>query len=448
MKAATVAGAIVLLMATACGEAGSMASGAGGSPGGIPGPGGMGATASAGGAGGSGGITSTGGTGGAGGTGGSTVTNVNCASPEGPEGALKLTEIATGLTYPMMVTFAPGDDARLYVAERAGVIKLIKNGGPPEVFLDISDKVISTGGERGLYGIAVHPDYVNNGRFWVHYATEGGDDHLGVVQEYRRHPNSPDAADPDPVHPPTMVVNHFAANHNGGSIEFNPFDGLLYIGMGDGGSGYDPYNNGVNKGSVLGALLRIDVSPTDGSYSSPSGNAPGGAPEVFDWGLRNPYRFSFDLCTGDRYIGDVGQINWEEVDIAPMTQGPTNWGWDCREGAHPLEPLGAAGPAPGCPFGDEVDPAWEYPHVGSLGWAVIGGNVYRGNAIPWLRGSYIFGDFNGVLWRTRWTGQAIAPSDVVEVNNLGVAIVGFGQDNRGEVYVAWSGGIVYRLDPE
>ncbi|MEZ4441050.1 MAG: PQQ-dependent sugar dehydrogenase [Polyangiaceae bacterium] len=349
----------------------------------------------------------------------------------------------------MMLTYAYGDDERLYLPQRDGTVKLVKaSTGETSVFLDISHLVLGTGGERGLYGMAMHPDYVENGRFWLHFASPGGTDHFGVIQEFRRDPNNPDLADPEPVHPPTLRVDHFASNHNGGSIEFSPIDRMLYVGMGDGGGGYDPWNNGTNRGTLLGALLRIDVSPTDGSYISPAHNAPNGAPEVFDWGLRNPFRWSFDICTGARYIGDVGQVNWEEIDVAPASQGATNWGWDCREGAHPLEPFGVAGPAPGCPFGDEVDPVWDYPHTDQLPWAVMGGYVYRGDKLPWLRGAYLFADFQqGPIWRTWWRGSTLTASDIEEIANLGVGITGFGQDNRGEVYVVWGGGTLYRLDP-
>jgi len=378
--------------------------------------------------------------GGGGGTGGMTVTGANCDPPEGQEGTVVLTDYLTGLNLPMMVTYAPGDDESMYIVERAGRVLLSKNGAAPTLFLDITSMVV-TGGERGLLGLALHPDFVNNGRFWVHYSRattaqtcqNGACDNQGVIQEFRRDPNDPNVADPNPVHPPVFTVDEPFSNHNGGHIEFSPVDGFLYIGFGDGGDGGDPYGNGPNKDTHLATLLRLDVSPDDGTYDIPDGNITDGAPEIFDWGLRNPYRWSFDICTGDRYIADVGQNAWEEVDIAPASQGNTNWGWDCREGMHDY-----GGATAGCPFGGETDPVWEYSHNGG-NRSITGGYVYRGSEIPWLRGAYFFGDYStGQVWYFRYDGGTVAAQDVIEVNSIDGPIggpVGFGQDNLGEVYM-------------
>jgi glucose/arabinose dehydrogenase len=375
--------------------------------------------------------------GGGSGAGGS-VTAANCTPAEGAEGTLTLTEYATGFSVPMMVTYAPGDDERMWVVERNGTVQLLKNGQASGQFIDVSSLMVGNfQSEEGLLGMAMHPDYVNNGRFWLHYSAPGGQNHLNAIQEFRRDPNNPDVADPTPVGP-AFNVDQSHPNHNGGHIEFSPIDGLLYIGIGDGGLSGDPEGDGPNKTTLLATLLRLDVSQS-GSFANPPGNIEDGAPEIFDWGLRNPYRWSFDICTGDRYIADVGQNAWEEVDVAPASQGPTNWGWDCREGANDFN-----NDSPGCPFGDEVDPVWQYQHQGG-GRSITGGYVYRGSAIPWLRGWYIFGDFiTGELWRFNWTGNTIA--SVIDITNVGgQRLTGFGQDNQGEVYVVDATGTIFQV---
>ena len=222
-------------------------------------------------------------------------------------------------------------------------------------------------------------------------------------------------------------------------VKFASERGLPTIGIGDGGSSNDPQGNGPNKNTLLATLLRLDVNATDGTYDAPAGNITDGAPEIFDWGLRNPYRWSFDVCTGDRYIADVGQNAWEEVDVAPASQGATNWGWDCREGANDFGQS-----TNGCPFGDEVDPVWQYQHVGG-GRSITGGYVYRGQAIPWLRGWYFFGDFvTGEVWRFQWDNGPVA--NVVDVTNVGgQRLTGFGQDNQGEVYVVDATGTIFQV---
>ncbi|MEQ9325011.1 MAG: PQQ-dependent sugar dehydrogenase [Polyangiaceae bacterium] len=377
---------------------------------------------------------------GGGGAGGMTMTGANCDPASGAEGTVALTEFATGFSVPMMVTYAPGDDERLWVVERGGTIQLLKNGVAAGQFLDVSSLMVQNfQSEEGLLGLAFHPNYANNGRFWVHYSAPGGTNHLNAIQEFRRDPANPDVADPNPVHPPVITVDQFAPNHNGGHIEFSPVDGFLYIGIGDGGSSNDPQGNGPNKNTLLATLLRLDVNATDGTYDAPAGNITDGAPEIFDWGLRNPYRWSFDVCTGDRYIADVGQNAWEEVDVAPASQGATNWGWDCREGANDFGQS-----TNGCPFGDEVDPVWQYQHVGG-GRSITGGYVYRGQAIPWLRGWYFFGDFvTGEVWRFQWDNGPVA--NVVDVTNVGgQRLTGFGQDNQGEVYVVDATGTIFQV---
>ncbi|MCA9625896.1 MAG: PQQ-dependent sugar dehydrogenase, partial [Myxococcales bacterium] len=230
------------------------------------------------------------------------------------------------------------------------------------------------------------------------------------------------------------------SNHNGGHIEFSPVDGFLYIGIGDGGSGNDPFENSLDKMSLLGKLLRLDVSPTDGSYDIPPGNIQDGAPEVFDWGLRNPYRWSFDICTGDRYIADVGQNAREEIDFGGVMTGATNWGWSCKEGD-------IDGPNSGCD-GSEVGPIYTYPHsMGNSGASITGGYVYRG-AVSWLRGAYFFADYvDNTVSYFRYDGAPLMSQDVTMVGSPGTynQIIGSGQDNRGEVYFTSQGGTVYRV---
>jgi glucose/arabinose dehydrogenase len=383
--------------------------------------------------------------------GGGPSTEADCSAPSGAPAALKLTEVVTGLSSPLHITYARGDNERLYVLEQDGVIQLLKNGQVTP-FLDISDKVLG-GGEQGLLGLAFHPNYLENGRFFIHYSSDANGN--GIIAEYKRSADNPDVADPNPVIEPLLEIEDPYSNHNGGTIEFSPVDGFLYIGMGDGGDGGDPQENGQNPMAVLGKLLRIDIDVSGMDYGSPPGNLEGGAPEVFDWGLRNPYRWSFDICTGDRYIGDVGQNAWEEIDVAPASQGPTNWGWDNCEGNHTFE-------GEQCP-GDSQPPVAEYPHSGNpfagppgCGYSVLGGYVYRGTAIPWLRGTYFYAEYCGAqTWTLKWAGGQLVegPTDITQdlypgwPNNYD-QLTSFGQDNRGEMYVVSGSGTIYRIDPE
>jgi glucose/arabinose dehydrogenase len=402
-----------------------------------------------GGSGAAGGVGGGGGTGGVGNTGGGEPTEANCDPPSGTPGNLQLTMIASGLDTPLMLTYSRGDNDRLYVIEQGGTIRLIKGGQLQATpFLDISN-IVSGGGEQGLLGLAFHPNYATNGRFFVHYtSTPDGDD--AAIAEYRRDPNNPDLADPTMVQK-LIVIPDFAGNHNGGSLEFSPIDGFLYLGMGDGGGGGDPQENGQDPTDLHGKLLRIDV---DGAmpYAIPAGNLqdtePGAAPEVFDWGLRNPYRWNFDVCTGDRYIGDVGQNAWEEVDVALASAGPTNWGWDDCEGTHDFE-------GNGCPDPHEP-PVAEYPHQGDplgCGYSVLGGHVYRGSAIPWLRGTYFYTEYcGGRTWTLHWAnGQLVdGPTDITTdlITDYPTVFLGYGFDNRGEMYLCNADGTIYRIDAE
>jgi hypothetical protein len=435
--------------------------GSGGSPTGT-GPGGSGGEAgqgAGGGVAGGGGDGAAAGAAGMGGSGGAPITsNANCDPPAGASGNLTRTEVASGLTFPVMLTHARGDSTRLYVVEKAGRIVLLKGGVATE-FLDIRDRVQSgtmPSDERGLLGLTFHPDYLVNGRFFVHFSNEGvpgvGDSDT-VIEEYRRDPVDPDVADDTPVQL-ILTQDQPAGNHNGGSIEFSPSDGFLYIGLGDGGGSFDTYNNGQNLGTKLAKLLRIDIDSAM-PYAIPSGNVVGGEPAIYDQGLRNPYRWSFDICTGDRYIGDVGQNCYEEVDIAGAAAGPRNWGWSVMEGAHCLDQDGFQNglecdlvPPGDCSSAGFDAPAVELTRTQST--TVVGGHVYRGSAIPWLRGAYFYADFGGgAVWYLRWSGGLVTEGPVSVANQLGgITIAAFGIDNDGELYLVDYGGAVFKIEAE
>jgi glucose/arabinose dehydrogenase len=403
-----------------------------------------GSTTGAGGAGGLGG-------GGAGGMTPQAPTNADCSPATGALPALKLTEVTTGFTNPILVTAPWGDDERLFIVEQGGQITLRKNGSE-STFLDI-DPLTNGSGERGLLGLAFHPDYANNGRFFVHYTDNGGDN---VIAEYRRDPVNPDLADGTAV-ATVLTETQPDSNHNGGMIAFSPFDGMLYIGFGDGGGSDDAYNHGQTVSSRLAALLRIDVSTTP--YSIPTGNLVGGgaAPEIWDYGLRNPWRFSFDICGGDLYIGDVGQDCYEEVDVAAAGDGNKNWGWPLTEAQHcfnaPDHNVCDLVPPGDCTTtGTELSTVEYAQAMGRC--SVTGGYVYRGAAIPALRGAYLYADYcTGEIWSFRWNAGTVSDQQDLSSDlwqGLGQGPVSsFGQDNAGELYVvAYGAGTIYRIDPE
>ena len=403
----------------------------------------------------SGGGSTTTGEGGAGGLGGGTTTGtggaggappqptVDCSAPSGAEGTLQRTDVVTGLSRPLLAKGAPGDLTRLFVLAQNGQILIIKDGVlQPTPFLDISalSTQVSGNDERGFLGFAFHPGYQQNGRFFVHYTDIGSGDTR--IAEYRRGADA-DTADPTMV---SMVLmqDQPQSNHNGGSIEFSPVDGFLYIGLGDGGGSNDQHGsigNGQDTNTLLGKILRLDVSTTP--YSIPDGNLTGAGvlPEIWDHGLRNPYRLSFDACNGDLYIADVGQNEWEEINIEPAGQGRKNYGWRLMEGTHCFNPGDNCDPG-----GVTTLPVAEYPHA--QGCSVTGGYVYRGSAIPWLRGTYFYGDFcSGRIWTLKYeNGQASVPVErTAELQSGDLALVGFGQDSAGEVYIVDIAGTISRI---
>lgn len=342
-------------------------------------------------------------------------------------------QVATGLNKPIGIAHTNDQSGRLFIIEQAGLIKILKDGNLlPQPFLDISSQV-SCCRERGLLGLAFHPNYVQNGYFFVNYTDRDGNT---VISRFSCSDN-PDLA--DPASEVTLLhVEQPYPNHNGGSVVFGP-DGFLYFGLGDGGSGGDPHGNAQNNNSLLGKILRINIDSGD-TYSIPTDNpfvSGGGAPEVWLYGLRNPWRFSFDRLTGDMFIGDVGQDAWEEIDYYPAgSLGGSNFGWNYREGLHPYR---KDAPPAGTTM---IDPFAEYDH--SQGESVTGGYVYRGEALPAWQGIYLYGDFaSGKIW-----GLIPSPTGVWQNELLfetQSAITSFGEDEQGEIYFTDYGGEVYRL---
>ena len=329
--------------------------------------------------------------------------------------------VVTGLQRP--VDLQADGSGRLFVIEKTGRIRIIQNGQLVETpFLDITDRVNASSNEMGLLGLAFHPSYSENGFFYVNYTGSGGNTFISRFQA------SGDNADPG-SEKILLTVDQPFPNHNGGVLAFGP-EGFLYAGLGDGGSQGDPYGNAQNTGVLLGKILRIDVNNGD-PYAIPSGNDFGN--EVWAYGLRNPWRLSFDKLTGDLYIGDVGQGTWEEIDFLPVgSPSGTNFGWNLREGAHDYKGAAPAG---------AVDPVAEYSHAEG-GCSVTGGYVYRGSMPEW-NGIYLYGDYcTGFIWglirsNDGWQKQMLFQT--------GVTITSFGQDERGEIYLLSDNGGVYRL---
>jgi glucose/arabinose dehydrogenase len=323
------------------------------------------------------------------------------------------------------VDLQPDGSGRLFVIEKAGRIRILENDQLLETpFLDITDRVGSNGNEQGLLGLAFHPAYQENGRFFVNYTDTRGDTVIARFQVS----DDPNAVDPN-SEVPLFGYDQPFANHNGGAMVVGP-DGYLYIGSGDGGSQGDPNGNAQNTGTMLGKILRVDVDSAE-PYAVPSDNPFGN--EVWAYGLRNPWRLSFDRSTGDLYIGDVGQGNWEEIDFLPAgSPGGANFGWDHREGAHDYEGGGPEG---------MIDPVAEYSHPEG-GCSVTGGYVYRGSLPEW-NGIYIYADYcTGMIWGLiqvdgGWQTQLLFDVDVT--------ITSFGQDENGEIYLVSDNGGIFRL---
>lgn len=354
-------------------------------------------------------------------------------SSQSAPGPPRLVRVASGLDQPDYVTHSGDGSGRLFIVEQPGRIKVLLPGSStPALFLDISAKVLS-GGERGLLGLAFHPRFASNGRFFVDYTRQP--DGATVIAEYRQSAGNPNAADTAEI--AILTIAQPFPNHNGGMLAFGN-DSFLYIGVGDGGSANDPGNRAQNTDELLGKILRIDVDhPGAGApYSSPSDNpffGPGaGRDEIYALGLRNPWRFSFDRNTGALYVGDVGQDAREEVDI--VTRGG-NYGWRIREGS-----LCTGIDASLCAAAGLAGPITEYDHTGGR-CSIIGGYVYRGSRSALPQRAYLFGDYctgEMYLWQNG-TRTLLMQS--------GLNIASFGEDQSGELYVVGLGGTVDRLAP-
>ena len=370
------------------------------------------------------------------------------AAPANPTGvALRLERIdaALSLGFPIFLTAPPGDTARLFVVEKGGTIKVVNRLGSSLIgtFLDVSS-LVSTGGEQGLLGLAFDPRYASNGRFYISYTDVNGN---SVIARYLVSSN-PDVA----VSTADLIILTLAqpfANHNGGMIAFGP-DNFLYIGFGDGGSGGDPAGHAQNPADLLGKLLRIDVSQSAASplpaYAIPPGNPFAAAAlgkEIWSLGLRNPWRYSFDRQTGDLYIADVGQGNWEEVNVSTASDGAgkgANYGWNVMEGNHCYPPGTAI-----CTTVGMTLPRLEYDH-NNAECSITGGYAYRGAAIPALQGTYFYGDFcAGFVRSFRLINGNVAQLFDWTTLRPGGNITSFGEDAAGEIYIMTSAGGLYRI---
>jgi glucose/arabinose dehydrogenase len=351
--------------------------------------------------------------------------------------ALTARLVAGGFQQPLDLKVAPGDRERLYVVEQGGRIRIVRGGQlTASPFLDISNR-ISCCGERGLLGLAFHPKFATNRRFFVNYTDGRGDTHIA---EFRA--ASAEQADAASEKLILFVAQPFA-NHNGGGLAFGN-DGYLYVGLGDGGSGGDPLGNGQSLSTFLGKMLRLDVDSAS-PYAIPTSNpirTTGALREIWAYGLRNPFRFSFDPATGDLYIGDVGQNSIEEIDIGLASRmGGENYGWNTTEGS------ACFSPSRGCVTTGITMPVAEYGH--DEGCSVTGGVVYRGCRMPGLVGTYFYGDYCSAFVRSfRYAAGQVTERRDWTPGLKGIdQISSFGTDADGEVYVVDYQGEVYQLVP-
>lgn len=352
---------------------------------------------------------------------------------------LNLSPVAEGFTKPLYLTHAGDGSGRLFVVEQAGRIMIVDNGRVnPTPFLDIVSIVGSSGNEQGLLSVAFHPNYAENGRFFVDYTNPQGDTEI-VAYTVSSDPNQADPTSGELL----LTIDQPYRNHNGGQLVFGP-DGYLYIGMGDGGSANDPENRAQNLGALLGKILRLDVDhavpygvPDDNPFV---GNAQA-RPEIWSYGWRNPWRISFDRATGDMYVGDVGQNQYEEIDFeAAGTPGGQNYGWRLMEGLHCFNPSNCDPAALGL-----VLPVAEYDH--SQGCSVTGGYTYRGQQFPHLDGVYLYGDYcSGLIWGLR--READGSWSQAQLLSSGRLISSFGQDEADELYLVDQAGSILLVGGE
>ncbi len=352
-----------------------------------------------------------------------------------------VTIVPGGLSLPLYLTHA--GDERLFIVEQVGLIRVVENGQLlPAPFIDLRDRVGSVGFEQGLLSVAFHPDYAQTdtagfGSFYVNYTNYSGETQ---IERFTVNADDPNVADKTSGTIIMSILQPFS-NHNGGLLKFGP-DGYLYVGVGDGGSARDPLGAGQNPDELLGTLLRLDVSEGSG-YTIPADNpfisGTDGAPEVWAWGLRNPWRFSFDRLTGDLYIADVGESQFEEVNFQPAaSSGGENYGWSVMEASTCLQ-------SQSCDQSGMVLPFFEYPH--SQGCSVTGGYVYRGRAFPEMTGNYFLADYClGTIWRSYPDGSG--GWDTVNLLDTSLVITSFGEDVNGELYVLDRvSGAVFQLVP-
>lgn len=387
---------------------------------------------------------------------------VACAPAAGGDPPLTATLVASGFNQPLYVTHVPDDDSRIFVVEQPGRIRIVDiTQDPPTTlsppFLNIQQRVMTAGSEQGLLGLAFHPDFQQNGYFYVNYTTSGDTTRISRFEVPSETPNEADEASELIL----LTIEQPQSNHNGGWMEFG-LDGYLYIATGDGGGTADDDEGHTDAtgnaqditNNLLGKILRIDVDGTNGAtgnYGIPADNpfvGASGDDEIWAYGLRNPWRNSFDPVTGDLYIADVGQADWEEIDFAPGdSPGGENWGWRCREGAHGFPPYAAD-----CDAVTALDPIYDYAHLGGgpLRCSITGGEVYRGCAIPQLSGTYFFADFcSHEIWSFRYDGVVSEFQDrTAELASSGASIsfiTSFGRDARGEIYICVQSGHVFKI---
>ena len=372
------------------------------------------------------------------GTGGSPSAPASSAPFDPARVAVAVEPAVDGFDAPLAITNAGDGSNRIFVAQQGGQIRIVRDGAlVPEPFLDIADR-ISRGGERGLLGVAFHPDYPGDPRIFVHYTDQQGDTRVSSFRVPADTPDRADAASEQLI----LTVNQPFANHNGGALAFGS-DGFLAIALGDGGGGGDPEDNAQNLRTHLGKILRIDVDEgnADRAYGVPADNPwaagqDGNLPEIWLTGLRNPWRLSVDRATGDLWIGDVGQNKWEEIDVQRAGQpGGTNFGWNRTEGNHCFRNA--------CEDPGLQPPVTEYGREG--GCTVIGGYVYRGTAQTALVGGYVFGDYcSGLLWAIDPATDEFRTPTVV--GEMGAGLSAFGEDEAGELYAAdLNGGRLLRV---
>src|SRR3954447_744038 len=369
---------------------------------------------------------------------------VSALSPAGVSAAfgITLSPVVSGLVSPTQITNAHDGTNRLFVVEQRGTIRVIQTGAlQPGYFLDIRSKV-EDGGERGLLGLAFHPQFASNHYLYVFYTRNGGD---VVVSRFKTNAARTDAIE-STAHPLLLIEHTAQSNHNGGALAFRPGDHYLYVGVGDGGGAGDAHNNAQRKSTLLGKILRINVNGTGhgpfDNYSVPKSNpfygSRPGLEAIWAYGLRNPWRISFDRGTGKLFIADVGQGRCEEVDREKVgIAGGRNYGWNAMEGMHCYT-------SSKCPLAGDTLPNAEYSHDGG-NCAITGGYVYRGPTQTALRGLYVFADWcSGRIWTIPFDGPAVNQPETLRADTA-LNITSFGEAENGELYAVTGAGGVYRV---